>query len=570
MPTTGPSLIAVRTHIGFGSPNKHDSQKAHGSPLGPDEVRLTKEAYGWDPDQSFYVPDEAREHFRAAIPAGEDLVAEWEARFDAVRRRRTRPRRPSFRRRIDRAPARRLGRGPHDVRDRHRGRDPEREPGRDPGARRRRCPSCSAAPPTCPSPTSPTSRASPNFSADEAGRNLRFGVREHGMGGDRQRHRLSRRVHPLLRDVPDVQRLHARRRSGWRRCPGSTSIYVWTHDSVGLGEDGPTHQPVEHYAALRAIPNLWFVRPGDANETAAAWALAVERDRDGPGRAGPHPPEAADAAGHGRAARARASRRGGYVLREARGGDAAADPHRHRVGAPARVRGRRGARGRRHPDAGRVAPLLGALRGPGPGLSRRGPAAGRPEARVSVEVGVSLGWERWVGDEGAIIGLDHFGASAPGRHDLRAVRVHGGSRRRRRPAGRPRRPARPDPDPRRRPLRRPSDARARRLRASAGPALPIRATPDPIGVATAHDTPAAADDGSGATRLAAHCSDGDRTPVTPGTPSATPSRTAIASDVVDGPDRRRPPRRPDATPRPLSADLEALPAIDDTEPARRR
>ena len=147
-----PSLIAVRTHIGFGSPNKHDSQKAHGSPLGPEEVRLTKEAYGWDPDRSFYVPDAARDRFRAAIPAGEALVADWDARFERYASadpdcgaRVPPPDRPGA--------ARGLGRGPEDLRDRHRGRDPQRQPGRDPVARDRGCRSCSAAPPTCPSRT---------------------------------------------------------------------------------------------------------------------------------------------------------------------------------------------------------------------------------------------------------------------------------------------------------------------------------------------------------------------------------------------------------------------------------
>ncbi len=120
-----------------------------------------------------------------------------------------------------------------------------------------------------------------DFTAAEAGRNLRFGVREHGMGGIANGIAYHGGFRPYVGHVPDLLRLHARQRPRWPRCPGSPSIYVWTHDSVGLGEDGPTHQPVEHYAALRAIPNLWFVRPADANETAAAWALALERT-DGP------------------------------------------------------------------------------------------------------------------------------------------------------------------------------------------------------------------------------------------------------------------------------------------------
>ena len=147
-----PSLIAVRTHIGFGSPNKHDSQKAHGAPLGPDEVRLTKEAYGWDPDRTFYVPDEAAALFRAAIPAGEALVADWDARFYAYRDADPGPA-AEFRRRI-------VGTGLPDGWDatsrptRPAPRSPPATPARTRSRpSRRACPSCSAGPPTCPNPT---------------------------------------------------------------------------------------------------------------------------------------------------------------------------------------------------------------------------------------------------------------------------------------------------------------------------------------------------------------------------------------------------------------------------------
>ena len=187
-------------------------------------------------------------------------------------------------------------------------------------------------------------------------------------------------------------------------------IDVWTHDSVGLGEDGPTHQPVEHYAALRAIPNLWFIRPGDANETSAAWALAVER-RDGPVALAltrqklPTLPGTIEKAREGVA-------HGGYVLREAGGGVPsliliatgselqlafAAAEALEGEGIPSRVVSlpcweRFEAQDQAYRDA--VLP---------PSVRKR----------VSIEIGVSLGWDRWVGDEGAIIGLDHFGASAP-------------------------------------------------------------------------------------------------------------------------------------------------------------
>ncbi len=154
-------------------------------------------------------------------------------------------------------------------------------------------------------------------------------------------------------------------------------IYVWTHDSVGLGEDGPTHQPVEHYAALRAIPNLWFVRPGDANETAAAWALAVERT-DGPVALALTRQKLPTLPGDGHRWHATACARGGYVLRDASDGA----PELILIGTGSELQlafaaaERLEARG--HPDTGRVAAVLGAVRGAGRGVSRQRAAAGRP------------------------------------------------------------------------------------------------------------------------------------------------------------------------------------------------
>jgi transketolase len=187
-------------------------------------------------------------------------------------------------------------------------------------------------------------------------------------------------------------------------------VDVWTHDSVGLGEDGPTHQPVEHYAALRAIPNLWFVRPGDANETSAAWALAIER-RDGPVALALTRQKLPVLAGTAEAARD-GVRRGGYVLREAAGGTpvliliATGSELQLAMAAATTLEG--------EGIATRVVSLPCWERFELQDAEYRDsvlPPTVR--ARVSVEIGVSLGWERWVGDGGAIIGLDHFGASAP-------------------------------------------------------------------------------------------------------------------------------------------------------------
>ena len=187
-------------------------------------------------------------------------------------------------------------------------------------------------------------------------------------------------------------------------------IHVWTHDSIGLGEDGPTHQSVEQYAALRAIPNLWFVRPGDANETSAAWAVAVER-RDGPVALALTRQKLPVLEGTAEKARDGVSR-GGYVLRDASSGSpklivmatgselqlaVAAAEALENDGITTRV----------------VSLPCWELFDAQDEAYRDGVLPPDVRKRVSVEVGVSLGWERWVGDEGAIVGLDHFGASAP-------------------------------------------------------------------------------------------------------------------------------------------------------------
>ena len=315
-----PSLIAVRTHIGYGSPNKQDSQKAHGSPLGADEVRLVKEAYGWDPDRSFFIPDEAAAMFSRAIPRGEQLAEEWAGRLEAYRE--------AF---------------PAEAHELERRLDGDLRPGATDGlatyavgedfaTRQASQAAIQALAEPVPelfggaadlSESNLTDvKGGGDFSADDPGRNLRFGVREHAMGGIANGIAYHGGFIPYagtFLNFSDYMRGSVRLAA----LSGLHVIYVWTHDSVGLGEDGPTHQPVEHYAALRAIPNLWFIRPGDANETSAAWAIAVSRP-DGPIALAltrqklATLPETAERARDGVA-------RGGYVVRESSGGPEAID-----------------------------------------------------------------------------------------------------------------------------------------------------------------------------------------------------------------------------------------------------
>jgi transketolase len=407
-----PSLIAVRTHIGFGSPNRQDSQKAHGAPLGPDEVRLTKEAYGWDPDRTFYEPAEALALFRAAIPRGEALVAAWEARLDAYT-----AAYPDQAAELRRRLAGGLRAGWADGLKTY-------AVGEDVATRQASQQAIAALADSVPelvggaadlSESNLTDvKGAADFSADEAGRNLRFGVREHAMGGIANGIAYHGGFIPYagtFLTFSDYMRGSVRLAA----LSGLHVVYVWTHDSVGLGEDGPTHQPVEHYAALRAIPGLWLVRPGDPNETAAAWRVAIGR-QGGPVALALTRQKLPTLPGTDVLARAGVAL-GGYVLRE---------PSRGPAGAP-------------------VADLI--LIATGSELALAVGAADLLEAdgirtrvvslpcwelfdaqdeayresvlpssirrRVSIEAGVPLGWERWAGSDGAIVGIDHFGVSAP-------------------------------------------------------------------------------------------------------------------------------------------------------------
>ncbi len=410
-----PSLIAVRTHIGFGSPNKQDSQKAHGAPLGPEEVRLTKQAYGWDPDRTFFVPDEALALFRAAVGEGEVRVAAWNARLDAYA-----ADYPAQAAELRRRIAGRLPSGWDATL-------PAWETGSEVATRNASQDAIQALAAALPelfggsadlsesNLTDVKAEGKDHFEADSPGRNLRFGVREHAMGaianGIAYHGGLIPYVGTFL-TFSDYMRGAVRIAA----LAGLHTVYVWTHDSIGVGEDGPTHQPVEHYAALRAIPNLWFVRPGDGNEAAAAWALAVERPSLAGAGSGPVAlsltrqklPTLPGTKEHAR----EGVRRGGYVLREASGGAPgliligtgselalchAAAETLEAEGIPTRVVSLPCWERFDAQDAAYRESVL-------PTSARR---------RVAVESGVSLGWERYAGDEGAILGLDRFGASAP-------------------------------------------------------------------------------------------------------------------------------------------------------------
>jgi transketolase len=409
-----PSIIAVRTIIGFGSPNRAGSQKAHGSPLGAEEVRLTKQAYGLDPDATFAIPEATLAHFREAVAAGERHVADWEARMAAYAA--AYPAEAAdLRRRIERRLPENWDAGlPRwSVED---GGMATRNASKEAlQGLKARLPELFGGSADL-SESNLTDLAGEGvLSATESGRNVRFGVREHAMGGIANGIAYHGALLPFVGtflNFSDYMRGSVRLAA----LSGLQVVYVWTHDSVGLGEDGPTHQPVEHYAALRAMPNLTFVRPGDPNETSAAWALAVENGH-GPTALAlsrqklPVLPGTAELAREGVA-------RGGYVLADATGPDGSTvNPQLILVATGSELALAMAAHDTLAAEgtAVRVVSLPSWERFMAqPREYRETVLPPAVKARVSVEAGASLGWERFVDPErGAIVAIDRFGLSAP-------------------------------------------------------------------------------------------------------------------------------------------------------------
>jgi len=403
-----PSLIILRTHIGYGSPNKQDTQSAHGSPLGEDEVRLTKEAYGWDPDAQFLVPDEVRQDFAEVVERGKNAESEWDERAAAYR-----------------DAHRELGNELELVMENRlpSGWDaelPRFDPGDDPIATRKASEQVIQwAAKAVPNLVSGSADLEPSTNTeiedggsvtkdDYSGRNVHYGVREHAMAAivnGLNLHGLrafgSTFFNFLDYNKPSI------RLAALMHLP---VIHVFTHDSIGLGEDGPTHQPIEQLTHLRATPNVNAVRPADANETAVAWKFALEQT-DGPCALvfsrqnlpildpDAIPADAID--------------RGAYVLRD---GDGEPDVILIGTGSEVSV-------------CIEAAEVL-----EGDGVAVR--VVSMPcfdrfleqesdyrdtvlppscRARISVEAGATLGWERWVTEDGESVGMHGFGASAPAK-----------------------------------------------------------------------------------------------------------------------------------------------------------
>ncbi|HMZ78948.1 MAG TPA: transketolase [Acidobacteriota bacterium] len=396
-----PSIIACRTHIGYGSPNRQDTSKAHGEPLGVEELRLTKERLGLPVDQPFYLPERVVEFMRQSGKAGAERQADWKQRFDAYREAYPElaaefeaamkgelpagwdAKLPSFP--ADKAIATRAASGAvldaiADVIPTLLGGSADLTPSNN----------------TLPKGKGSVTRG------DFSGRYVRFGVREHGMGSVMNGMVLHGGVRPYggtFLVFADYMRPPIRLAALMEQ----PVIFVFTHDSIGLGEDGPTHQPVEHLTTLRVIPNLVVFRPADAIETVAGWKVALERKH------GPTAliltrqalPILGVAAG---------AERGGYILSDV---DA---PQVILIGTGSEVQLAVAAQKQLATEGirARVVSLPSwELFDAQPSDYKESVLPSHLTARVAVEAGSTLAWSRYVGLTGRVVGLDRFGASAP-------------------------------------------------------------------------------------------------------------------------------------------------------------
>ena len=407
--TERPTLICTKTIIGYGSPNRADTAKAHGEPLGKDEILLTKQAYGWPSTEPFHVPETALAHWREAKARGVALQKAWMDRFMTFTKARPEA-------------AKELGRRWH---------------GDLPAGWDRALPTfdatsgnvasraasgtvINAIAPAVPeliggsadltgSNLTDVKGAAIFSAADRTGRNFRFGIREHGMGAVMNGMALHGGVIPYggtFLVFADYMRPAIRLAALMKQ----QVIYVFTHDSIGLGEDGPTHQPVEHLASLRCIPNLLVLRPADANEVAEAWRIALLH-RSGPSAIILTRQKLAcvDRTTHAPAIDAT---RGGYVLKDAPAGAAPAAvilASGSEVEIALKAQTELAAGG----IATRVVSMCSMELFAAQDAAYRASVLPAGVRRVAIEAAHPMSWHRWVGDTGTIIGIETFGASAP-------------------------------------------------------------------------------------------------------------------------------------------------------------
>ena len=405
-----PSLIAVRTHIGFGSPNKQDTAGVHGEPLGPEEIKLTKDNLMWPREPGFLIPDEVLTHFRAAVDKGRDLESRWQTAFEAYRQ--------NFREPAaewDRWMRGRLPDGwekdiPAFEAD-DKGMATRVSSGKVLNALAPKIANLiGGSADLAPSTKTLISGEADYQAANYAGRNLRFGVREHAMGGILNGMALHGGIIPYgatFLVFSDYMRPAIRLAALTKL----KVIYVFTHDSIGLGEDGPTHQPIEQLAALRAIPNLSVIRPCDANETAEAWKAALNH-HSGPVALALTRQNVPTLDRNSKYASADGLHRGAYVLSEAAGNKP--DVVLIASGSEVHIALEAAEMIRASGPAVRVVSMpCWEFFDAQPATYRQQVLPAAVKAKIAIEAGSPQGWHRYVGEFGHIIALDHFGASAP-------------------------------------------------------------------------------------------------------------------------------------------------------------
>ena len=403
-----PSLVIVRTHIAYGSPHKQDTPEAHGSPLGEEEVKLTKQRLGWPSLEPFHVPEESLAYWRRARERGARLEAEWQGKYEAYRRAH-----PELAAELER---RLNGRLPDDW-----DADLPAFTAKDAQATRAasakvlnaiavKLPEVIGGSADLAGSTQVVFKDGGDVAAGNwHAKNIHFGVREHGMGAILNGLALHGGVRPVGSTFLIFSE-YMRPSIRLAALSGLPAIYVFSHDSIGLGEDGPTHQPVEQLASLRAIPNLTVIRPADPTEAVEAWRVAV-RHRHGP-VALVLTRQTVPVIDRSKYAPASGLRHGAYVLAEPPAGK----PALLLIATGSEVELALGAHERL--TAAGVAARLVSM----PSMELF--AAESPEyrdtvllpsvrARLAVEAASPQPWYRWVGDHGAVLGLERFGASAP-------------------------------------------------------------------------------------------------------------------------------------------------------------
>jgi transketolase len=402
-----PNLIMVRSHIGYGAPKRQDTKEAHGEPLGEDQVRAAKINYGWPPDKTFLVPPEVESYMRLAVDRGAKLEQQWKEKYEAYRK--------AFADLATEWETMQAGHLPDgwDSKIPVFPADPKGMATRESGGKvenaiAERLPWMMGGAADLSPSTRTVIGTEPYFERETTGRNMHFGIREHGMGAILNGMSVSKlRVFgATFMTFSDYMR-GSIRLAALMRLPVT---YVFTHDSIGLGEDGPTHQPIEHLTALRAIPHLTVIRPGDANEAAESWRYAIGSAK-GP-TALAFTRQAIPTYDRSKMASAAGLHRGAYVLIESQ------NPEVILIGTGSELQlcvaafeklGQQGVKARvvsmpsweifeQQDEAYKQSVLPASI-----------------TARVSVEAGSTLAWWKYVGTDGLTIGRDDFGASAPAK-----------------------------------------------------------------------------------------------------------------------------------------------------------